>query len=1297
MNRRLLKWLLLPLLAIVLVGLGLYSWLLHSDPGARWIMARVSSQMGDQLSLGEVSGNLGKGLVLKDLVYQQDGLNVKVARVEAQGEVSLLALKITFNSLHAFDVVVHTFPSADAAQKQASSLEDILAGLKLPLELDMKNLKITRLKVIDENNELLFKLDQSVLSARWRDTIELRHLEVNSEDFQLGLKGEIQLQSPFAHELEMSGRVNGMVNGLVAMNGSVADSGRFEATLEGTASSSVIEVKSHSPAFDISGQIEQPFDIAEFNLQVKLARHLWSGGQNNEDILISDVLGKLRGLPGNYSLQLQATVTADGYPPVDIELGGQGDLSSLTIAHMAAKADFLAVDGAGKIGWGERLSYDLEIALQRLQPSLWIPEWPHEQFVSGRLSLLSDDSLIRIRQLQAEVAGTAVQLEGQGVFDLQAEVLDATLRWTSVGWPLWQQPYRISSQSGELHLNGAPDDWRFAGDLNLQTPDYPGGGFSLSGTGGLDSADIKIEKGEALGGNVTGSASLNWGDGLNWQADLDIKSLDTAVLASDWPAKLDASLKVSQDVARQSFFLQFDHLHAELGGNFKGQSLDGKGGVGYGDAGIFFDALQLYSEHSTITLQGNPKATEGVRFTAEIHGPDWVSSYLGGEISGHGHVALGADQPVIDVVLEATQLQWGDVQVERISIGPADSAQTAGINLAMDVSKLQSGQNTLQSARFVLTGDRDQQALTFDIKQENYQLNTALLGALSSWTALDALSWAGVLEDTQLSLNGDELLAQSTSSPVSFSAQQIQLGQTCLVALGSGRLCVSSDWQPAESLEIAVHLSDLPLSISTLVFDHGIDFTQTLEGEFKWQQARGRSPNGRLAVNISAGEFGDVQERFERVKTGKGFLGFELNDGNLTAGELNIPFPGVGLVDFDYTVSGLLLNGTGQVDGELQIDLNDISVLEGLIPGLENFGGQLSSDLTLSGLTSEPHLDGHIELLNASADIPLVGTQLREVSLKGRVSNTGTAVLEGEFKAGEGLGHIKLTSSFANWGAPELMLSINGQGLRVLNTPELRMDADTDMSLGWAGQQWTIGGSVLVQDAKITPVAVVLGKVTESEDVKIVEGELAYSGDSENQQPARLNGSLQISLGDKVRVETDLAKTNLSGAVKLTWQDSLIPVADGSIQASGTVSVFGPRLTLQDGQIRFPNIPVNNPILSIRAERDIFGNTQIRTAGVSISGTVKRPVIDAYTVPLTNSDRAWALLITGNDVDYGRSVGAFEVGTYIAPRLYLSYGISLFDDDNVVSARYDLRKGFGIKASSGQREAGVDMSYTIDR
>lgn len=1293
MMRRLLKWLVLPVLAVAILGVGFKSWLLHSDSGMRWLVAQISAQLGEQLNLGKVSGNLDSGLQLHDLIYRSDGLEVKITRVEASGVVSLLPLKITVSSLHAFDVFVHTFPTTKPAPSQEDTLEDILADLQLPLDLDMQDVKITRLKVIDERNEVLFKLEDAALSLRWKDAIEIRKLEIDSGDFQAGLKGRLQLSSPFAHDLQL----NGLVAGLTDYARLGSNAGRFEASLKGAADSSDILVSHHDPAVEVSGRIEHPFDDAQFDLQVLLAEHLISSGEPDSDIVISDVIGKLQGLPTNYQVQLSATLMADGYPPADIALAGQGDLSSLNVDQLRLKAEFVEASASGSVGWAERFSYDLKLELQQLLPSIWLPEWPDEKFIYGQVALVSAASSIRIDQLSAKIEGTPVDVTGQAVIDLEANILDGQLHWSSLGWPLWQQPYQISSQSGELQLSGAPADWKFEGDMNLHSPQYPGGLFSLRGNGGLETADIVIDKGQVLGGIVTGNASLDWQNELNWQANVSVEDLDTSVLLSEWPARLDAAVKVSQSGSEQSFLIQIDRLHAELDGQFKGQSLDGNGVVRLADDGYFFDDLQLYSEQSRLTLQGNPVVAEGIKFSLDIGGRDWVSSYLGGEISGRGQIALAAEQPIIDVRLDATNLHWGDTRVERISIAPADSNLASGINLAMDISALKMAGAEIQTAKLTLTGDRNQQALSLDVSERDYRFHTSLAGALSSWTSLQGLSWTGVIEDTALWLNEGALLTQSAANSVVFSAQQITLAQTCLTTPGSGGLCVSSDWQPSGDFEVAVSLSEIPLAMSSLVFDHGIDFSQTLGGEFKWQQARGLSPSGRMAVKISAGEFGDMQENYDRVQTAEGFLGFELHEGNLTAGELDVPFPGVGLVDFDYGVNGLLLDGTGIVDGNLKIDLNDISVLEGLIPGLENFGGQLKSNLLLSGSTSDPHLDGNIDLLGGGADIPMIGLQLREVSLKGDISNSDSARLEGSFRAGDGLAQLKLTSSFADWDSPDMQLSISGKDLRVLNMPELRMDADSDVTIGWANQQWTVGGSVLVQETQITPVTVVIGKVNESEDVTIVQGELPYSGEQQEQKPIKLNGNLQITLGENVRVETDLVKAKLAGGVNLTWQDNLIPVGDGAIGVSGVVSVFGPRLTLNDGQIRFPNIPVDNPVLAIRAERDVFGNTQIRTAGVAITGTAKRPDIDAFTVPLTNSDRAWALLITGNDVDYGQSVGAFEVGTYIAPRLYLSYGISLFNDGNVVSARYDLKKGFGIKASSGQREAGIDVSYTVDR
>ena len=73
------------------------------------------------------------------------------------------------------------------------------------------------------------------------------------------------------------------------------------------------------------------------------------------------------------------------------------------------------------------------------------------------------------------------------------------------------------------------------------------------------------------------------------------------------------------------------------------------------------------------------------------------------------------------------------------------------------------------------------------------------------------------------------------------------------------------------------------------------------------------------------------------------------------------------------------------------------------------------------------------------------------------------------------------------------------------------------------------------------------------------------------------------------------------------------------------------------------------------------------------------------------------LLVTGSDFDLEQGIGAIDFGTYIAPKLFVSYGVGLFDQENVISARYDLGKSFGIKATSGQKESGVDLIYRIER
>jgi translocation and assembly module TamB len=167
--------------------------------------------------------------------------------------------------------------------------------------------------------------------------------------------------------------------------------------------------------------------------------------------------------------------------------------------------------------------------------------------------------------------------------------------------------------------------------------------------------------------------------------------------------------------------------------------------------------------------------------------------------------------------------------------------------------------------------------------------------------------------------------------------------------------------------------------------------------------------------------------------------------------------------------------------------------------------------------------------------------------------------------------------------------------------------------------------------------------------------------------------------------------------VAFAWNGPPMPTASGEYTVAGRFEAYGQLLHITEGSIRFPEVPASNPQLRIRAEREIFGNPRIHTAGVLVSGTARDPKFEVYTTPASNEERALTLLVTGSDFDYEQGVGAVDVGTYIAPDLFLSYGIGLFDRENVISIRYDLARGFGIKATSGRKAEGVDLSYTFER
>jgi translocation and assembly module TamB len=448
---------------------------------------------------------------------------------------------------------------------------------------------------------------------------------------------------------------------------------------------------------------------------------------------------------------------------------------------------------------------------------------------------------------------------------------------------------------------------------------------------------------------------------------------------------------------------------------------------------------------------------------------------------------------------------------------------------------------------------------------------------------------------------------------------------------------------------------------------------------------------------MTAGSVMSVDDPERSLTTGASRLGFDLDGDDLRGGIVEVPLPGQGQVAAEFQVLDVVDTGAASLDGRIDIDLADIGIVLPFVPVLDQAGGALRADIDVDGTLDAPLITGTVALEDGSLTYLPIGLRLDEIEVESELQGRGDIEVTGSFRAGEGRGQIRTRADQARSATAGLEVTLRGHNLTLIDVPDVKAIANTDVQVRFNGEEFDIDGTLTVPRARIVPSTIGTNRVYESGDVVIIAGELPDEA-TETVEPTdvRIFGSLEVSLGKDVIVDLGVVETSVTGSTLLAWSGEPIPMANGQFDVAGEILVFGQRLEITEGAVQFPDVPADDPYLRIRAEREIFGNTQVRRAGVLVAGSILRPTIEPYTTPVTTEERALTLLVTGSDFDYERGIGALDFGTYIAPRVYASYGIGLFDNENVIRIRYDLKRGFGVTATSGQKESGVDLSYRFE-
>ena len=106
MNLRKITLLLTAPTLIVVAGLTAWSWLLHSEPGARWLLTRLDSSIPGSVSTTTISGDLGSGLQLDGLHFEDGNTRVDIGQLNIALNIDLLPPAATIETLQADSVAI---------------------------------------------------------------------------------------------------------------------------------------------------------------------------------------------------------------------------------------------------------------------------------------------------------------------------------------------------------------------------------------------------------------------------------------------------------------------------------------------------------------------------------------------------------------------------------------------------------------------------------------------------------------------------------------------------------------------------------------------------------------------------------------------------------------------------------------------------------------------------------------------------------------------------------------------------------------------------------------------------------------------------------------------------------------------------------------------------------------------------------------------------------------------------------------------------------------------------------------
>jgi translocation and assembly module TamB len=887
---------------------------------------------------------------------------------------------------------------------------------------------------------------------------------------------------------------------------------------------------------------------------------------------------------------------------------------------------------------------------------------------------------------------------------------------------VWQGKRQLA-QLQDVALSGQARDGVISlelGRLKGKLDSYP---LDVTGKGEWDGKRLAVQALDARVGDNRLQAHGQATDKLKVEWQLDAPKLEQLYPKLHGNAKGKGSLAGLPDGTQLQLMVQ------ELSGKLEGYDLQAKGVLDWGKQKLAAQDVVIQSGDNRLDISGQASVPFDLHWKVDAKNLANAWKGLAGNLQGEGILKGNPDKPQVQAKLQGKGLRYQDYSLGALDVQVAQEGERYSIKGLLQ--SLKSGSSEIKSANIDGQGSIENHKLTAQIVHAEGKADFSANGGWKN------NRWQGSVQNLSLRDTPAGNWAMAGTANLNVSATEFSSSEVCLAGKGM-KACGKPAWTQRNGFSVNGSLQQVPLVMLRPWLPDNISLPGNASADYQFEQ-RGGKPVGKLALRLpdSSIVLRDSKGKVENLPYTNARANVDLNDRRANV-QAQLDVVNRGTLRADGRVDLSPQDGRHRIDATVKLNVPDISWLEKLSAQIDQLQGQVTGDIKVSGLLSQPAVNGVMHLGNGQVHLPEAGVMLDAISLDMQSSGGERAVITGSARAGNGVLKASGALSLAKLPQWQAEVSLQGNNLKLMDTHEVQALVSPDLKFSVSPGRVDVTGRLLIPESTISLREIPQTASTVSEDVVIVGRRAARQQKTAavREAPLDIYPNVSIELGDKVKFVGFGLDANLQGKLQILRNRQDI-VAQGVLGTNnGFYKAYGQKLTIERGRLLF-NGALDNPGLDVRAVREVEqGDIKV---GIALAGTVRQPESTLFSTPQQTQSDTLSYLLTGRAMSgvsgeqsslligavtqlgvtggeglvqqLGGSLGLDELGIKsnngnfsqsevalgkrLGPRLYVRYIVSLFDSLQQVALTYQVNKRLQIEAKSGVHQ-GIDLIYKVD-